>query len=114
MRSAFELLYIVAGLWLIWQWIRISFLRGQFNLKLLLAEDLTIETCRDPEGMHRYLAPRLLLCGILLTIYGVASLINSYQPFMLGWPFIILFLCTFIAAVVIYGITAAQARKRFW
>lgn len=74
--SILDYLFIGYGAFFIYEWFLVQIKGRPFSAGIILPQDLTRGTCRDPEGLGRFIAPRLLMEGALLAGFGGFSLLN--------------------------------------
>lgn len=108
--SIFDLLIAGSGLYLIYTAIMMK-KHGQIKAGVIVSKDVNVDKIRDKEGFIRYMYGKVLLIGVLATLVGIVSLVNT----KLNGPDYV----TVIGAVgylVVLGIFAAtsmKARKKF-
>ncbi len=101
LTSILDYLFIGYGAFFIYEWFLVQIKRRPFSAGIILPQDLTQGTCRNPEGLGRFIAPRLLMEGALLAGFGGF------------WPFFILSIAFSVTMIALYVATVKKAR-RFW
>ena len=74
-------MYIVIGIYMIVIMIRAA-KGGEVSSSLLWDRTKPIEKCKDREGFIRYLYPRVLICGVVMALCGVISLVSASYEFL--------------------------------
>lgn len=105
----FDILIGCYGLNFFFQWYKVRFQGQKLNPQCLLSTDLTMDACRDREGLTAFLLPRMLCFGAALLLYAVISFTGLLVR--MGFWFYLLF---FAAIVALYLVTNRQARRRFF
>ena len=84
-----------------------------FPNSLLVPNNKTPKDCLEPEAYVQYIFPRLLILGILITLFGAVTLANEFLSFM---GLVASEICTGISLTVIiwYAVCSSRAVKRWW
>lgn len=113
LTSILDYLFIGYGAFFIYEWFLVQIKGRPFSAGIILPQDLTRGTCRDPEGLGRFIAPRLLMEGALLVGFGGFSLLNRRLALLGFWSFFILSIAFSVTMIALYVATVKKAR-RFW
>lgn len=113
LTSILDYLFIGYGAFFIYEWFLVQIKGRPFSAGIILPQDLTQGTCRNPEGLGRFIAPRLLMEGALLAGFGGFSLLNRRLALLSFWPFFILSIAFSVTMIALYVATVKKAR-RFW
>ena len=121
MTSLFTIIQLLAGLYCFYAWfqLRTNSIPERFYL---LNKDLPREKCIDQEYYCMYMRPRLLVFAIVLTVFGVFSMIDAALGLLLAWcPANSYAIATLLvnsiipfAAVVWFVICMLKIQKELW
>lgn len=90
MMSGFDLysnlITLFCGIYCLYTGIKLKMKGELFPNQLLLPKDTKPEDCLDQEGYIAYIAPRLLVAGVIYTLVGVISLVVSRLDVTVYFP----------------------------
>lgn len=111
MYNVLEFIFILTGAYLIYAG-RMMKTEGKINENVALSKGLTENSIRDKEGFIQYLSGKLMLIGAVCVLAGVVNLLSD---FFLGGNELVSLLSrvVFVAALVVYGIVASKALKKY-
>lgn len=111
--SMFDVISLACGVYILITWFKLHAAGRLFPNSLLIPRDKSPKDCLDPAAYIGYIGPRLLIVGIVVTLSGVAGLLNTWlglYGFWVGEGIIVLCL----AALVWYCICSSRANKKYW
>lgn len=119
----FHIITLACGVYAAYTALKLRKLGKLFANQLLIPKDATPEQCLDEEGYVSYVAPRLLVLGVLLVLAGGICLANSQlhlTAMLFAQPETIDFyvemggivLC--LLSLVWYMICWSKGRKLYW
>ena len=98
----FDLISLGCGIYLLYTYIKLRMAGRLFPSSLLIPKDRSPKDCKDSAAYIRYIQPRMLMIGILITLFGAVSLVNEYLHFPA------------FAVVVWYGVCSGKANRRYF
>lgn len=109
----FDLISIGCGCYILYTWLKLRTAGILFPNNLLIPKDKSPKQCKNQEEYIRYILPKTLITGIVITVFGIVSLINEYAKFfgLLGSELLIL---GSLVAIAWYGVCLGKAGKRYW
>ena len=110
--SILDLIIAAYGVYFLSQWFKVRVKGEKLDPKSFLPGDMTLETCRDPEGFQRALLPQLLLFGLALLGYGAFCIANVQWDFLGCASTAVYFGCGALV-VVWYALLIRGLRRRF-
>ena len=106
----FSILLGCYGVYFLYIWFCTAILKRPLpESKNILPSDLTMQTCNDPKQFTAFILPWLLITGLSLVAYAIASYFLGQKQ----W-FIIVMSIYFVLVVVYYLLIMRTARRRFW
>lgn len=110
----FDMISLACGVFCIYTCIKLRQRGGKlFNNSLLIPKGKTEKDCLDEEAYSAYIAPKLMVLGILITLFGAVNLLNEYLNLYGLLVSEILTGCAFVS-VVWYAVCNSKANKRYW
>lgn len=85
---------------------------GKIIRTFLVFKDTKVEDCTDLQGYANFMGPRLWTLGIIMILYGAASLINTYVV-NIGTLFGIM-MVLFLISLFWYSMEVKKAMARFF
>ncbi len=111
--SFFDLISLFCGGYILVTWVKLRVAGRLFPNGLLIPKNKTVKDCLDAPGYIRYVSPRLLIVGVIVTLSGVLGLLNgALQLYGVLVSEIFIMIC--LAVLVWYAICTVRANKRFW
>lgn len=85
---------------------------GKIVRTFLVFKDTDLDSCKDLQGYANYMSPKLWTLGIVMTVYSLISLANTYvvQINTLFW----LMMAAFLVVLFWYGMEAKKAMKKYF
>ena len=110
MYNVLEFIFIITGVYLMNAG-RVMKTEGKINANVALSKGVDENAIRDKEGFIQYMSGRLVLIGAVCTLAGIVNLLCDFQG---GNAFVsLLSRVVFVAALVVYGIVANKALKKY-
>lgn len=109
----FDLISLGCGIYLLYTYIKLRMAGRLFPSSLLIPKDRSPKDCKDSAAYIRYIQPRMLMIGILITLFGAVSLVNEYLHFLSFYASIGSTFAAF-AVVVWYGVCSGKANRRYF
>lgn len=111
--SFFDLFSLLCGGYILVTWIKLRVAGRLFPNGLLIPKNKTVKDCADAPGYIRYLSPRLLIVGVIVTLSGVLGLLNeTLDLYGVLVSEIIVAVC--LTVLIWYAACTVRANKRFW
>lgn len=82
--------------------------------KILYPANCKPEDCVDPDGFIEYILPRVMTCGILWLLSGIAFAVNNYVLRFEGWLVYALTIILPVAPFVWYMFIQRKSAKEYW
>ena len=108
--SIFDMIVIACGIYMAVNGI-IMKTKGTINKGLVLPKNITEERLKDKEGFIKYMWPRLLICGVVVTISGFINIILTSIEGMAIADLLINMI--FFVVLIIYAVIVSRAQKKF-
>jgi len=111
--SFFDLISLLCGGYILVTWVKLRVAGRLFPNGLLIPKNKSVKDCTDAPGYIRYLSPRLLITGAVITLSGVLGLLNDtlqLYGFLVAEG--IVALC--LAVLIWYAVCTVRANRRFW
>ena len=105
----FTILLGCYGVYFLYLWFRTAVQKQPLDTKNILPTDLTMKTCSDPEQCTALVLPWLLITGLSLVAYAVASYFLGAEKWFIAVVF-----AYFAVIVTYYILTMRKVRRRFW
>lgn len=113
------------GIYCLWQWIKIRKTGVIADNSMILPRDCTADSCIDLEEFLAQIMPRLLVFGVLITLFGLFGLADAAFGFLDQWMagatdgmrLLVLELVTCIiplAVVIWFAVCLRRIQKRLW
>lgn len=86
--------------------------KGIINKTILLGKDTDPSNCKDKNAYTNYVFPKMLVLGIVCTVYAAVDLINS---FVVKVPVLwYIMLAAFLIVLVWFGAATSKASKKYF
>lgn len=113
----FDILVICMGLYVIWAAWQLK-KEGKISKQVMRSPNKEAKDIRDPEGFQKYVFPRCMFTGVLVTVVGVFGLVSEYAPAFAdnavgSWIETVLIIAV-IAVLIWYVHVIHTAEKRFY
>ena len=109
----FDLIAIGCGVYMLYTWYKLKLAGRLFPNALLIPKDKSPKSCADPEGYIRYILPKTLITGILITLLGIVRLVNEYAQFF-GLVVSEIVICLDLDVIAWYGVCYSKSVKLYW
>lgn len=112
MDSIWGLIALACGLYCLagyWKMIK----KGEVFQSVLLPKEVNLKDCKDTKAYIKEAAPKVLILGIVVTLWGICDLACS----SLGIDNLAIFWATFVIVIVVlvwFGITTGKLRKKYF
>ena len=85
-----------------------------FQNKFLYPGNCSMETCLDEDGFIDYILPRITIWGVVMVIFGILLVINTYILKFSGLWVDIASIVLPVSSVMWYMIIQRKAAKLYW
>lgn len=109
----FDLISTACGGYILFTWFKLHVAGRLFPNGLLIPNGKSPKDCLDAEAYIRYIKPKMLIIGVIVTAFGLTSLINQYVTLYNSQVGLILTGVIF-AAIVWFGVCSSKANRRYW
>lgn len=109
----FDFISLGCGAYILYTYIKLTAYGRLFPNSLLIPNGRNPKDCDDPEGYIRYVKPRMLIVGVIVLVFGIASLVNETLQFLSFEASIASTVFTFLV-IVWYGVCSSKAYKLYW
>ena len=106
-----DVLVAGCGLYIIYAYYLMK-VKGIVKESLMLSKDVKFEKCKDKQGYIDFVAPKLLILGICVTLCGGIGVLNDYTQ-VLGHGYLLV-MAVFLGTVIWFSTTIKKAVNRFW
>ena len=110
MYNLIDFLCIIGGGYLIYAGVVMK-TQGKIVSNVVMNKGADESALRDKEGFINYLYLKLIICGVIVMLAGVANFVND-----LMWQSAIVSTalnCTFAVAIIVYAVFINKALKKF-
>lgn len=111
--TIFDIIALGCGFYCIITFVKLRIAGRLFPNGLLVPKDKKPKDCEDEAAYIAYLGPRLLILGIVTTLFGAVSMVNEYMQLYTMQVSLILTGVAFLT-VVWYGVCTYRANKKYW
>ena len=109
----FDLISIGCGGYILYTYLKLHMAGRLFPNSLLVPTGKSPKDCLDSEAYIRYIKPKMLIIGILVTLFGLVSLLTEYLSFFSANVSLILTGVIFVC-IIWYGICSGKANRTYW
>jgi hypothetical protein len=110
--SFMDIIFVGAGAYLLYSWFLMK-TKGEIKTAFLMNKDVDLRKCKDLEGYKSFIAPKILIFGIVTLLYGVSGLINSYA-LELSTTVYMICMAVFAVALVWFALQTRKGLRLFW
>ena len=111
MEGIFGVIGIIAGVYCLYAWWRMG-RTGEIPQSIFLAKGEDMRACKDREGFTKAVSAKLLILGIVVLLYGLCDLYQTYVK-SLGVVFMIV-LIVFFAVLVWFAVSTRKIKERYF
>lgn len=85
---------------------------GKIIRTFLVFKETDLDSCKDLQGYANFMAPKLWAFGIIMIVYSVISMINTYLVSIetLFW----VMMAVFLLALIWYAMEVKKAMKKYF
>ena len=106
-----DVLVVGAGIYFLYCWYLLWF-KKEVKEGVLLSKEYPFKKCKDKEGYTRYVAPRLLVLGIVSIMVGIIGLLNDRYQFLGSWYLLVS--VAFFLIIIWFALIVKKSYKLFW
>lgn len=106
-----DLLFAGCGVYVLYAWYLMK-TKGVVKENILMSREVSMKRCKDKDGYMKYIAPRILVFGIALTIVGLIGFADDYYKF-LGIASLIM-QGVGLAVIIYFAVVSKKSIKMFW
>ncbi len=108
-----DFISLACGGYILYTWLKLRAAGRLFPNSLLVPRDKTPRDCLDQAAYIRYISPRLLTVGLVITLTSVLGLVNSWLRFYGLWVSEgMIVVC--LAALAWYAVCSRRAGRLYW
>lgn len=85
---------------------------GKIIRTFLVFKDTDLNSCKDLQGYANFIGPKLWTLGIVMVVYGVASLINTYVVSIQN--LFLVMMGVFVLTLFWYAVEVKKAMKKYF
>ena len=108
-----DVIALAYGVYMLYTWFKLHSTGKLFPSGILIPNGLSPTDCDDAEGYIQYMKPKILILGILVTVYGAVCLANESLQFI-PWQGSLALTAVVFLVIVWYGICNYKANKLYW
>ncbi|MEF9945389.1 MAG: hypothetical protein RR869_00340 [Lachnospiraceae bacterium] len=86
--------------------------KGVINKTILLGKNMDVKKCKDKQGYIDCVFPKVLVLGIVATVYSAIDLINSYVTEIMAVWYV--GMVVFLVVLIWFGITTSKAARTYF
>ena len=101
------------GVYMLYTWFKLHTTGKLFPNGILIPNGRSPKDCDDAEGYIQYMKPKILILGILVTVYGAVCLANETLKFI-SWQICVALTGVILLVIIWYGVCNYKANKLYW
>lgn len=103
----------VYGLYCLYIWLKLVIDKYLFFNQILIPSGYAVRDCKRPGEYIKFMKPRLLFFGIIITLTGVVNILSA-QLLQLSTTVFWILMGVAIAVIIWFIITLIATRRRYW
>lgn len=106
-----DVLFVGCGIYVLYAFYLMK-AKGEVKENVLMSKEVSIKSCKDKAAYIAYMAPKLLIFGVVLVIVGAVGFADDYFKF-LGMGILIV-QALGLGVIIYFAVVSRKSVKMFW